>query len=63
VAAGTAISFVPISVAAAAHVQPGVATVPVSDIPPTQVCLAWNSARKTALIAEFAEVAREISDS
>jgi DNA-binding transcriptional LysR family regulator len=61
VAAGAGISFIPVSVAAAAHVQPGVATVPVSDMPPTRVCLAWNGARETPLITAFAAVAREVS--
>jgi DNA-binding transcriptional LysR family regulator len=59
VASGAAISFLPVSVAAAAHVQPGVATVPVRDIPPTQVCLAWNATRETPLVVGFAEAARE----
>jgi hypothetical protein len=55
IAAGAAISFVPKSVAAAADHQPGVAIVQVSDIPPTQVCLASNSARHSPLIAGFAD--------
>jgi DNA-binding transcriptional LysR family regulator len=63
IASGAAISFVPLSVAGAAHHQPGVAIVPVADIPPTQVCLAYNSARHTPLIAGFAEAAREAAAS
>jgi DNA-binding transcriptional LysR family regulator len=59
VASGAAISFVPRSVAAAAQHQPGVAIVPVRDIPPTQVCLAWNSARVSPLVHSFCEAARE----
>ena len=61
VAAGTAISFVPSSVATAARLQPGVATVPVRHIPPTQVCLAWNSARHARLVAGFADAARDVT--
>ena len=60
VASGAAISFVPRSVAAAAHHQPGVAIVPVRDIPPTQVCLAWNSARPSPLVHGFCEAARDV---
>jgi hypothetical protein len=33
--------------------------VPVTDIPPTRVCLAWNAAHDTALVGDFAEIARE----
>jgi len=57
VAAGAGISFVPVSVAAAAHVQPGVATVPVRDMPPTQICLAWSAAHETPLVQAFVAIA------
>jgi DNA-binding transcriptional LysR family regulator len=53
VAAGRAISFLPASLAAA-FVQPGIAYVPVSDIPPIKVCLAWEAGRSSPLIAAFA---------
>jgi DNA-binding transcriptional LysR family regulator len=52
VAAGRAISFVPAS-AAAMYGRPEVVYVPVSDIPPIQVCLAWHTGRRTALVADF----------
>jgi DNA-binding transcriptional LysR family regulator len=57
VAAGAGISFVPVSVAAAAHVQPGVATVPVRDMPPTQICLAWSATHETPLVRAFVAIA------
>jgi hypothetical protein len=37
-----------------------VAIVPVRDIPPTQVCLAWNSTRVSPLVHGFCEAAREV---
>jgi DNA-binding transcriptional LysR family regulator len=52
VAAGRAISFVPASVAAAV-VQPGVVYVPVNDIPPIQVCLAWRASDPSPLVMAF----------
>jgi DNA-binding transcriptional LysR family regulator len=62
VAAGRAISFLPTS-AAAAVVHAGVVYVSVSDIPPIQICLAWDAGRRSALIADFAEaVARTTRD-
>ena len=50
---GRAISFLPASVAAALQLPPEVTAIPVFDIPPTSVCLAWKAARDSALIAEF----------
>ena len=54
VAAGRAISFLPASAAAAA-LQPGVVYVPVSDIPPIEICLARQAGRESPLIADFVE--------
>jgi DNA-binding transcriptional LysR family regulator len=54
VAAGRAISFVPASVAGA-YIQPGIAYVPVTDIPPIQICLAWKRGQRTELVSAFAE--------
>jgi DNA-binding transcriptional LysR family regulator len=62
VAAGRAISFVPASVAGA-HIQPGIAYVPVSDIPPIQICLAWKSGQRTALVSAFAEAVTDARSS
>jgi DNA-binding transcriptional LysR family regulator len=54
VAAGRAISFLPASVADA-YMQSGIAYVPVTDIPPIQICLAWKLGQRTALVSAFAE--------
>jgi DNA-binding transcriptional LysR family regulator len=61
VAAGTAISFVPSSVATAARLQPGVATVPVCHIPAHAGLPGWNSARHARLVAGFADAARDVT--
>jgi DNA-binding transcriptional LysR family regulator len=52
VAAGRAISFVPASVAGA-FFQAGIAYVPVTDIPPIKICLAWKSGPPSPLVAAF----------
>ena len=52
VAAGRAISFLPASLAAT-FAHPGIAYVPVTDIPPIQVCLAWKATRPSPLIVGF----------
>ena len=58
VAAGRAVSFVPASVAAAlAH--PDVAYVPVTDIPPIKICLAWKSGLPSPLVAAFVKAVRD----
>ncbi len=57
VAAGTAISFVPAS-AAAAVVHSGVRFVVVDDIPPTQVCLAWSRQRRSTVVDAFVRAVR-----
>ena len=54
VAAGRAISFLPAS-AAAAVVHAGVAFVPVSDIPPIQISLAWAAGRRSGVIGDFVD--------
>jgi DNA-binding transcriptional LysR family regulator len=53
VAAGRAISFVPASLAATVS-QSGIAYVPVTDIPPIKVCLAWMAGNPSQLIESFA---------
>jgi DNA-binding transcriptional LysR family regulator len=58
VAAGGAISFVPASVAGV-FVQAGVAYVPVTDIPPIKICLAWKSGPPSPLVAAFIEAVTE----
>jgi DNA-binding transcriptional LysR family regulator len=53
VAAGRAISFVPASVAAAVS-HGGVVYLPVTDIPPIQIDLAWPANHPSPLVAGFA---------
>lgn len=59
VAAGRGISFLPPTAASAIVIQPDVVAVPVADIPPTQVCLAWSGGAESPLILTFVEAARE----
>jgi DNA-binding transcriptional LysR family regulator len=54
VAAGRAISFLPAS-AAAAVVHSGVVYVPVSDIAPIQISLAWVAGRRSGVVQDFVE--------
>ncbi|PZG17593.1 hypothetical protein C1J01_17745 [Nonomuraea aridisoli] len=39
------------------YTRPDLTYVAISDIPPNQVCLAWDSARRNPLIGEFAAIA------
>jgi DNA-binding transcriptional LysR family regulator len=57
VAAGRAISFVPASTAASV-VHAGIVYVPVADIPPIKICLAWKSGARSPLIAAFVDVVK-----
>jgi DNA-binding transcriptional LysR family regulator len=60
VAAGAGISFVPASTAASvAH--PGVRFVPVDDIPPIRVCLAWPSDRRLPVIDDFVAAVQDVA--
>jgi DNA-binding transcriptional LysR family regulator len=56
VAAGQAITFLPAS-AAAFYVRPDIVYVPVRDIPPHPVAMAWDAARTSDLITDFARTA------
>lgn len=56
VAAGHGIVLLPLSTAAF-YTRPGIAYGQVTDIPPGQVCLAWDAARRSRLIEEFAAIA------
>lgn len=56
VAAGHGIAVVPQSTATY-YTRPDVVAVPVPDIGPNHVCLAWRRGRRTPLVAEFAELA------
>ncbi|WP_329129672.1 LysR substrate-binding domain-containing protein [Streptomyces sp. NBC_01476] len=57
VAALHGVIVLPLS-AAAYYTRPDVCHVPIDDIPPNQVCLAWDAAHETPLITEFAALAR-----
>ncbi|MDT4946337.1 MAG: hypothetical protein QOH14_3070, partial [Pseudonocardiales bacterium] len=39
------------------YTRPDVTHVPVDDIGPSQVCLAWDSQRRSPLIPEFVAIA------
>jgi DNA-binding transcriptional LysR family regulator len=56
VAAGHGIIVLPLSTAVF-YTRPGVAHSHVSDIPPNQVCLAWDATRRSRLIRDFAAIA------
>ncbi|WP_308117384.1 LysR family transcriptional regulator [Streptomyces fuscigenes] len=56
VAARAGLVVLPLS-AAAFHARDDVVRLPVHDIPPTRVQLAWSAARNTPLIEEFADLA------
>ncbi|MEV7321197.1 LysR substrate-binding domain-containing protein [Streptomyces sp. NPDC093970] len=60
VAAGTAITTVPRSVAEQ-YSRPDIAYVPVTDAEPDQVLLAWAAGRRAPLTAAFAEIAVRVA--
>jgi DNA-binding transcriptional LysR family regulator len=53
-----AISFVRACVTAAIRIPPEVTTIPVVDIPPTKVCLAWKANRRSNAIRDLVATAR-----
>ena len=57
VAAGHGIVVLPMSTAMF-YTRPDISHVPVSDIAPNQVCLAWDSMRRSALIRDYVAIAR-----
>jgi DNA-binding transcriptional LysR family regulator len=60
VAAGHGIIVLPLSTAVF-YTRPGVTYSHVSDIPPNQVCLAWDATRRSRLIQDFAAIAADHS--
>ncbi|HEY3467956.1 MAG TPA: LysR substrate-binding domain-containing protein [Amycolatopsis sp.] len=54
VAAGQGIAVVPLSTSAY-YTRPDVVCVPVEDLPPNEVCLAWVASRRSPLVFAFAE--------
>jgi len=57
VAAGRGIVVLPLSTATF-YTRPDVSYVPVGDVAANQVCLAWDSLRRSALIREYVAIAR-----
>ena len=49
-------AFLPDAISAVFR-RPGIAYVPVTDIPPGRVALAWAAGRRTGLVAALAEAA------
>jgi DNA-binding transcriptional LysR family regulator len=60
VAAGRGVSIVPLSVATF-YQRPDVVTVPVDNLAPNTVCLAWIATRRSRLIQDFATLATSVS--
>ncbi len=58
VAAGAGVLVLPLSVAAF-HARRDLTSVPIDDIGPSHVCLAWDASRRSPLIHEFAAIAEE----
>jgi DNA-binding transcriptional LysR family regulator len=58
VAAGHGIVLLPLSTAVF-YTRPGIAYSHVSDIPPNQVCLAWDATRRSRLIQDFVAIAAD----
>lgn len=60
VGTGRAISFVPVSVTAGIQIPPEVTAIPVTDGPPTKVCLAWKATRRSATIRDLVATAASL---
>lgn len=58
VGTGRAITFIPTTVTAAVHIPPEVIAIPVIDIPPARVCLAWKTDRRSVTIRDLVATAR-----
>ncbi|MFE0487301.1 LysR family transcriptional regulator [Streptomyces griseoaurantiacus] len=58
VAAAAGVCVLPLSTARF-YTRPDVIPVPIDDIGPTHVCLAWVAARRSPLVRDFVEVAEE----
>ncbi|MDH6438087.1 DNA-binding transcriptional LysR family regulator [Streptomyces sp. SAI-144] len=59
VAAGAGVCVIPLSTARF-YTRPDVIPVPINDIGPNQVCLAWMATRRSPLIRDFVEVAADV---
>lgn len=56
VAAGNGISILPLSTASF-YTRPDVVSVPVDDLGPNHVCLAWTATRRSKVVHDFADIA------
>ncbi|MCK2241456.1 MULTISPECIES: LysR family transcriptional regulator [unclassified Crossiella] len=59
VAAGHGVVVLPMS-AVSFYQRPDVTHIPITDLAPNRVCLAWDSTRRNPLLAEFAAIAAEV---
>jgi len=59
VAAGHGIAIIPASTAGY-YTRPDVTHLPVEDIEPNQVCIAWIASRRSRLIYEFVDIASDV---
>ncbi|GAA2787546.1 LysR substrate-binding domain-containing protein [Crossiella cryophila] len=59
VAAGHGVVVLPMS-AISFYQRPDVTHIPITDIAPNQVCLAWDSTRRNPLLIEFAAIAADV---
>jgi DNA-binding transcriptional LysR family regulator len=60
ISAGEAVSIIPQSAAAAMHMPPEIAAIPVVDVPPVEICLARKAEHVSDGIAAFADTARAV---
>jgi DNA-binding transcriptional LysR family regulator len=60
VAAGAAVSFLPESVAKH-YIPPGIVYVPVADIPPIEICIAWKPEHSSELVDGFIRAVRSLA--
>lgn len=60
VAVGRGVAIVPRSTSEY-YTRPDVALVPVEDLPPNEVCLAWVSGRRSRVIFEFADIFADLT--
>ena len=58
---GRAVGLVPASIARSQN-WPGLAFVEVTDIPESEIAVAWRSARQSPLVADFVGLAEELGD-
>lgn len=55
---GRAVGFIPVCITAAMQIPPEVMAIPVVDIPPVDVCLAWKADRRSEAIHQLVSTAQ-----